>query len=72
MFCHVSAMCLAMCFAMCFALFFSKFLDRSRPVRDPFGIRSGSVRANFGLKFPKPKISKFMICAAVAAAAGAL
>ena len=34
--------------------------------------RSESVRANFGPKFPKPKISKFSICAAVAAAAGAL
>ena len=45
-------------------------------VRDLFGVhsgvRSGSVWANFGLKFSEPKIQKFSNCVAVAAAAGAL
>ena len=47
-------------------------------VRDPFGVhsgvRSGSVWANFGSNFRSQEleISEFSICAAVAAAAGAL
>ena len=48
---------------------------RSGSVRGPFGVRSGSVWANFGPNFSDPKIlkfQKFSICAAVAAAAGAL
>ena len=44
---------------------------RSESVRDPFGIRSGSVQANFGPNFSEPKIQNFSICAAVAVAAGA-
>ena len=54
---------------------FGSFGVRSGSVRDPFGARSRPARANFGPKFSEPKISKFQkfsICAAVAAAAGAL
>ena len=40
---------------------------RSGSIRGPFGIRAGSVRGPFGLIF-----QKISICAAVAAAAGAL
>ena len=50
------------------------FSGRSGSVRDLFGICSGSIRANFGPEFSEPnsKISKQIICAAVAATAGAL
>ena len=47
----------------------------SGSVRNPFGVRSGSVLTNFVPKFSDPKIFKFknfQICAAVAAAAEAL
>ena len=55
---------------------------RSGSARGPFGVRSGSVRAPFGLRSGRfrtkifgaknSKFQKFSICAAVAAAAGAL
>ena len=60
----------------------SPFGIRSGTVPRPFGVRSGSVRGPFGLRSGqfRTKISgaknlkfqKFSICAAVAAAAGAL
>ena len=51
---------------------------RSGSVWDPFGVRSGSVRDPFGpisgpnFRSQKFSISKILICAGVAAAAGAL
>ena len=62
------------------------FWVRSGSVRDPSKVRSGSVRDLFGVRFEvrlgqfwtkifgakNSKFQKFSICAAVAAAAGAL
>ena len=50
---------------------FGSFGVRAGSVRDPFGLRSGQFRT----KIPKAKdlkFQKFSICAAIAAAAGAL